>query len=104
MFKESGSVKKFSDMELVFKNDSSESKIIFYPEHILTVKNNITDTFKLENKELRITNEELMEGTLNLLVKRVEFDVYFQKQKFHLIFIKNYDAYSKLILETSNGN
>jgi prepilin-type N-terminal cleavage/methylation domain-containing protein len=104
LFEEANSVQKKSETELVFKTDSAESKIVFHPSYILTIKNNKTDSFRLENKGLKIENEELVIESQISPVKRIEFDIYFGKQKFHLIFIKNYDAYSKFMIETENGS
>lgn len=104
LFDQAQSIEKVSETEIVFKTDSSESKLRFNPSFILTVRNNVADTFKLENKELNIVNEELTAESPGILVKKMEFNIYFGKQKFHLIFIKNYDAYSKLMIETDNGD
>lgn len=104
LFTKANSIQKLSENTLVFRTDSSESKLIFNPQYILTVNNNQTDSFKVENKGLKTGNEELMSDLQIELVNKAEVEVYFGKQKFHLTFIKNYDAYSKLITETENGN
>lgn len=102
LFNEANSIQKISETELIFRTDSAESKVIVDPSFILTVKNNKTDTFKLENKGLKIVNEEIASEASISLIKKLEVDIYFGKQKFHLIFIKNYDAFSKLKIETAN--
>lgn len=101
-FAESNQIEKQGDDKLIFKTDSNETQVQFNPIYILTFKNNKTDTFKLENKSLKIEREELGTETTIELIKKIEFDVYFQKQKFHLTFSKNYDAYSKLMIETAD--
>jgi prepilin-type N-terminal cleavage/methylation domain-containing protein len=102
-FDEALSVQKEGERSLILRKDSSETKVEFGPYYILTVKNNRTDTFMLDAKDLKIENESLNETVQEQLIKKVEFDIYFQKQKFHLTFSKNYDAYSKLMLETKDA-
>ena len=104
LFMKANAVTKMNEGDFVFKADSTESKVVFSDTYILTVKNNVTDTFKFEPKALKFVNEEMIENTSESLVKNIEFDVYFKKQKFHLTFRKNYDAFSKLQLITDVGH
>lgn len=100
LFTNANTVTKLSAEKIIFKTDSSESKVVFSDKYILTIKNNVSDTFQFEPKKLEITNEEMPEPVEMSLIKNLEFDIYFQNQKFHLTFSKNYDAFSKLELIT----
>lgn len=100
LFSNAHTVTKTSEEKVIFKTDSLESNIIFSDSYILTIKNNVSDTFHFEPKKLKITNEEMADDVGLSLIKSLEFDIYFQKQKFHLTFSKNYDAFSKLNLLT----
>lgn len=94
LFTKATLITKANERDFVFKTDSIESKIMFNESYVLTIKDNMTDTFRLEAKALKITSEEMHENATTSFVKSLEFDIYFQKQKFHLTFNKNYDAYS----------
>lgn len=100
LFINANTITKLSDEKIIFNADSTESKVIFSDRYILTIKNNVSDTFHFDPKKLKITNEEMSEPVYIALIKNLEFDIYFQKQKFHLTFSKNYDAFSKLELIT----
>lgn len=100
LFINANTITKLSDEKIIFNADSTESKVIFSDRYILTIKNNVSDTFHFDPKKLKITNEEMSEPVNIDLIKNLEFDIYFQKQKFHLTFSKNYDAFSKLKLIT----
>lgn len=103
-FNNADQIQKLGENKLILKSDSSENLIEINPNYILTIKNNQTDSFKVETKVLTIEKEELSAGQSVELVKKLEFDIYFQKQKFHLTFNKKYDSYSKLMIETADGS
>lgn len=89
-----------NDKKLIFRADSMNSSFEFKPDMILSIKSNQTDSFKVETKDLKFEYEPIGENISAALINKIEFNVYFHKQNFHLIFNKNYDAYSKFILET----
>jgi prepilin-type N-terminal cleavage/methylation domain-containing protein len=96
LFTKANTITKVANEKIVFNADSAESKVIFESNYILTVKDNVTDTFQFGPKGMKITYEEITENSSIELIKGLEFDIYFKKQKFHLTFSKNYDAFSKL--------
>lgn len=93
-----------NNQKLIFKSDSLNSTFEFKPNVILTFKKNQMDSFKLETKELKVEYELIGDNVSDKLINKIEFDINFHKQNFHLIFIKNYDAYSKFNLESGSGN
>ncbi len=99
---QAGFIKSRSGNELTFGTDSFVSTLLFYPGHILLKKNGVTDSFLLENSALRLSYEKL-NSYESQLVNKLEFDVIFNKQKFHCAFSKTYDAYSKFIIESEHG-
>lgn len=89
--------------DITFVADSTRVDILFDPTCIVIKKENQADSFLLDNSGLKLTYEHLDNPTVSL-ISSFEFDVDFRKQKFHCIFRKNYDGYSKFILETKDGN
>lgn len=88
----------------VYKSDSAVSFLEFHQNFILVIKNNVADTFHLRAQNLQQEYESVNNPNWkNRLIKRFEFDVVFEKQKFHLLFNKDYDAFTKLFLE-KEGN
>ena len=100
LFTRSNTVSEINNETIVFKTDSAESKVIFGSNYILTAKDNVTDTFQFGQKALKITYEGMTDNSSIELINGLEFDIYFKKQKFHLTFSKNYDAFSKLKFTT----
>lgn len=98
-------VTKLNESKFLLKSDSINYSIEFNSENILINKSGVIDTFHLDVVDLK-NGFEMMNNTLweGKLVNTIDFDVVFQKEKFHVSFIKKYDAYSKLILETQNNN
>lgn len=85
---------------LIFRTDSLDHSIAFTEEAILLKRFGQTDTFFMAPQQPACTFETLGNPLWqNRLVNGLELDVYFQKQKFHLTFHKNYDALTKLQLE-----
>ncbi len=94
---------KENDEKIVFKADSGESRLEFGEKNLLMTRAGRTDTFHLAGEKLNCGFEAFSNPLWqNRLVNQVEFDIYFQKQKFHLTFHKNYDAVTKLNLEKQN--
>ncbi|MBP7809083.1 MAG: prepilin-type N-terminal cleavage/methylation domain-containing protein [Bacteroidia bacterium] len=100
LFTKANTITRVTDEKLIFKTDSVESKVVFGSNYVLTIKDNVTDTFQFEQKALKITYEGMADITSIELINGLEFDIYFKKQKFHLTFSKNYDAFSKLKFAT----
>lgn len=103
----SGSVNEVimeDENRFVLKSDSINCKIAFNPKYILLNMSGMIDTFHLKVVGLKsgfeIMNHPLWE---NKLINHIAFDVVYQKEIFHMSFNKNYDAYSKIILETQNN-
>ncbi len=93
------------DNKFSIKTDSSEYILKFDKKNILVTKESLTDTFKLEALDIKTDFEPLASALPELrLVKAIRFDVLFQKQRFNLVFTKQYDAYSKLKHELSGNN
>ncbi|HWY10382.1 MAG TPA: prepilin-type N-terminal cleavage/methylation domain-containing protein [Bacteroidia bacterium] len=100
-----GEITLENETKFMIKTDSTNYSIEFAKKNILMSTNNVVDTFKLESQDLKNGFETLTNQHWNeKLVNNIEFDVLFEKEKFHLVFNKQYDAYSKLILETQKGN
>jgi prepilin-type N-terminal cleavage/methylation domain-containing protein len=99
-----GTITKENENTFVFKTDSSVSHLKLKTEYVLLERFNRTDTFLLKPTDTK-TSFETMNHTewRNRLINQIEFDIYFQKQKFHLIFSKKYDAFTKLELEKENN-
>ena len=96
---------KENDTKFLITADSFNYIIEFKEKYLLIINPNLTDTFHLEPENLKV-DYEIMNNPewKGKLVKSIEFDVVYEKEKFHLIFNKEYDSYSKLILETLNNN
>lgn len=98
-----GTILAEGENRLIFRSDSSESRLEWKEDKILLSRFGKTDTFYLAARPPVFTYEALRNPLWqNKLVSRFEFDIYFQKQKFHLTFHKNYDAFTKLKLEQDN--
>ena len=89
--------------ELVFRSDSGTVILFFDPKYILLKRKNQTDSFLIENSGLQLAFEELNNDRVQL-INTVTFDLDFREQKFHCIFRKSYDGFSKFILESQDGN
>lgn len=101
---QTGYVLKEGDNKFSFNADSTQSYIEFKPKAILLGYNNKTDTFNLKPEKLETSFETINTVSMqNKLVNKVDFYVYFEKQKFYLSFYKNYDAASKLILQKESS-
>ena len=96
-------IKSEKEQELVFRSDSGSVILFFDPKYILLKKNNQTDSFLIENSGLQLAFEKLSNDRVQL-INALAFDLDFRKQKFHCIFRKNYDGFSKFILESKDGN
>lgn len=85
---------------LVFRSDSVSQAIDFKENSILMTRFGKTDTFFMAAQKLSYHYETLSHPRWqNRLVNSLDFDVFFQDQKFHLAFRKDYDAGTKLNLE-----
>lgn len=88
------------EKKIIFKSDSSEHSLEFTEELILMRHAAQTDTFHLAPKKISISYEAFSNPAWqHKLVNTLELDVYFQKQNFHLVFRKRYDALTRLQLE-----
>lgn len=98
-------ITKESDQKFRIKNDSVNYSLDFRSRYLLVGRNSATDTFMLETTEIKTSFEVLNNPVWkDKLVNGIEFDVIFQKQKFHLGFRTSYDSYTKLNLETQSEN
>ena len=103
LMKAPGIIIREGDEKIIFRSDSIDNSLEFGKENILLKRFGQTDTFDLASEKLSYRYEKLSNPLWqDRLVNTVEFDVYFQKQKFHLTFHKNYDAVTKLGLEQQN--
>lgn len=96
-------IKSDKDNELTFLTDSGTVNLVLSPKFILLKKENQTDSFLIESSGLQLEYESLNSNS-GRLINGIAFDLDFRKQKFHCTFKKNYDGYSKFILETRDGN
>ena len=91
------------DRKLIFYCDSVKTSLQFGENNILMSRFGRTDTFYLKPGGLQLGYEPLQNAAWqNRLVNRLELDVYYQEQSFHLDFRKMYDALTKLGLEKEN--
>jgi prepilin-type N-terminal cleavage/methylation domain-containing protein len=97
-------VTKENETRFILKSDSLTYKIDFNSEYILLNKSGSVDTFHLKAVGLK-SDFEVMNNPLweRKLINHFAFDIVYQKERFHISFNKQYDAYSKLILETKNN-
>ncbi|MDP1803212.1 MAG: type II secretion system protein [Bacteroidota bacterium] len=103
MVSQHGTILKESENKFVFSSDTTLSFITFNNNSVLLNRFNKTDTFKLKPEKLNAQFEPIKNPDWqNKMVNAFEFDIYFQEQRFHLAFNKNYDAYSKLLIEKEN--
>jgi len=88
----------------LFTDDSVHASISLANSFILVSKNNQADTFHLEITGVKPFYEPMNNPSWqNRLINRLEFEIVFDKQKFCLVLIKNYDAYTKFIIEKENN-
>ncbi len=96
---------KEGDNTYVFKTDSATNYMEFKNETVLIKGDNSTDTFHLKALDIKNTYEILNNPLWqNRLLNKIEFDVSFEKQKFHVSFNKQYDSCTLLKLEKENTN
>lgn len=80
------------------KSDSGSLSLNIKDKLILLTRYNKTDTFHLEAQNIQ-TAYELPGKTQYPLVKEIDFDVCFEKQKFHFNCRKQYDGCTRLALQ-----
>lgn len=92
------------DSKFRIKTDSLDYELEFPGNGIIIKRPGLTDTFKLETKTIRFEPEIINNfNTTEQLVKKIDFEVLFKKEVFHIVLNKNYDAYSKLLIETNTA-
>lgn len=97
LFEQSQLIERNEGGDYVFYLDSSQAKITIQENSIKVMRYSKEEEFMFEVKNCLSEMEKLDENiTGKKLINRLEFDIYFKKQKFHLIFNKNYDAETKL--------
>lgn len=89
-----------SENDFTIKRDSSTIQFKVLEKVILLKKAERCDTFHIEAKKIK-KEYELMKNPLwsNKLLRSLQFEVEYTKQKFNFYFYKNYDAAVKLELD-----
>ncbi len=85
-------IRQEQEGRLLFISDSAQVSLQVAPGCLWIDHQGQTDTFRVEHSDLQLQFEP--DGSQ--LVRRLAFDLDFRKQKFPCIFIKKYDAFSKL--------
>lgn len=96
----STSVVEGSENRFLIKRDSTESILEIFDRTIVFKKGTLCDTFHISAKKI-VKEYEFMKNPkwTNKLLKYMEFETDFSKQKFIVYFYKNYDSAIKLELE-----
>lgn len=89
-----------SENKFKIQRDSSTIELQIFEKVILIKKESQTDTFHMEAKKIR-KEYELTKNPIwtNKLLKSLQFEMEYTKQKFNFYFYKNYDASVKLQLD-----
>jgi prepilin-type N-terminal cleavage/methylation domain-containing protein len=89
-----------SENKFLINRDSSKIQMQIFEKIILFKKQTQTDTFHIEAKKIK-KEYELMKNPVwaNKLVKSLNFEIEFTKQKFNFYFYKNCEAAVKLELD-----
>ncbi|MBL7893833.1 MAG: prepilin-type N-terminal cleavage/methylation domain-containing protein [Bacteroidia bacterium] len=105
LFEESEFIEESEDGKYIFYLDSSQSVVNIHEDLMQVNRFNKVEDFPFMISNRRCEYEIIDNNITNKrIVKCLEFDVYFKKQKFHLIFCKNYDAKTKLKLAFDHGS
>ncbi len=92
----------FEEGENEFKilRDSSKIEFTIFEKTILFKKANQVDTFHIEAKKIKKEYEEMKNPRwANKILRSIQFEAEYTKQKFNFYFYKNYDASVKLELD-----
>lgn len=89
-----------SENKFIIQRDSSKIELQIFEKVILVKNQTQTDTFHIEAKKIK-KEYELMKNPLwsNKLLRSLQFEVEYTKQKFNFYFYKNYNAAVKLQLD-----
>ncbi|MGZ3885396.1 MAG: PulJ/GspJ family protein [Bacteroidia bacterium] len=99
--KQPGTITQSSEGMFSMEGDSLNYSLELHEKTILFRCAERTDTFHLAPLHAEVKYEPLNTSAASL-VNRISFDIYYRQQKFHLVFSKTYDAYTKLMLEKEN--
>lgn len=89
--------------KFVMNTDSAYYVISLAQENILLERSGHVDTFDLAPLDLRVAYEKTTHPEIKL-VNKIDFDVSYRRQKFHVQLIKQYDAFTHLKFELEHGN
>lgn len=92
-----------SDSKYIVASDSSVYNLHFSDNYITISKLGLSDTFKLKAINLKSEFEIISNVNATDLVKKIDFDIQYEKEVYHINLDKTYDGYSKLLMELKNS-